>query len=221
MKKIFSSLLLIFVLFGNQAVRADNMPQGEAPTGELTMERGEDLYFKIFREHPEWFKQISKNTAINSFLQTITLAEDQANTPDHPIPVLLNQDIQISLQGEESNSEVYCSGAGDQHGYRWEYDNGDVDNDVLMMTSSPTGTIHTFFPNGCKMTEGWKKKKTSYNWSFFPKKSGLTTLTFKKYYYSNAMVRNLDGSLPWKDPVKTIRFTIQVVDDTPNSANNN
>lgn len=149
---------------------------------------------------------------------TVSLAEEQANTPDHPISILLNQGIQISLQGEDSHSNVYCSGAGNQHGYRWEYDNGDVENEVITMTSSPLDTIHGSFLNGGKMVDGWNTKQTFYNWSFHPNKAGLTTLTFKKYYYSNAMVRNLDGSLPWKDPVETIQFTINVVDDAAASA---
>jgi len=142
----------------------------------------------------------------------VSITEEQANTPDHPISVLLNNDIKISLPGEESNSKVYCSGAGSRHGYRWEYDNGGVENDVLTMTSSSINTIHTSFFNKDKAVDGWNTKQTSYNWSFFPKKSGLTTLTFKKYSYSNAMVRNQDGSLPWKDAVETIQFTINITD---------
>jgi len=145
----------------------------------------------------------------------VSLNEEQANTPDHPISVLLNQDTQVSLQGEESHSEVYCSGGGDLHGYRWEYDNGGVENDVLTVTSSPIDTIHAPFSNGGKAIGGWQTKQTSYNWSFFPNKSGTTTLTFKKYYYSNSTVRNIDGSSPWKNPVETIQFTIQVVDEIP------
>lgn len=142
----------------------------------------------------------------------VSITAEQANTPDHPISVLLNNDITISLSGEESNSKVYCSGAGSQHGYRWEYDNGSGENDVLTMTSSPIDTIHTSFFNEDKAVDGWNTKQTSYHWTFFPKKSGLTTLTFKKYGYSNAMVRNLDGSSSWKDLVEMIHFTINVTD---------
>lgn len=149
---------------------------------------------------------------------TVSLNEEQANTPDHPIDLLFNQGIQISLQGEDSHSNVYCSGAGDQHGYRWEYDNSGVENELLTMTSSSLDTIHCSFPNGGEMFHGWNTKQTFYNWSFHPNKTGLTMLTFKKYYYSNATIRNQDGSLPWKDPVKTIQFTINVVDDAAASA---
>ena len=57
---------------------------------------------------------------------------------------------------------------------------------------------------------GWHTKTISYHWKFRPEKSGLYQLTFKKYYYSNSTLRNLDGSSPWKDPIQEINFTILV-----------
>lgn len=146
---------------------------------------------------------------------SVSLTEDQANTSDQPInvPFDVNRAIKISLLGEESNSKVYCSGAGSQHGFRWEYDNGGVDNDILEMAMCPIGTIHAPFDPLSSSNTGLVTEDTSYQWNFWPKKVGVVTLTFKKYYYSNAMIQNLDGSLPWKDPVETIQFTINVVDD--------
>ena len=142
----------------------------------------------------------------------IRITKAQANDAAHPIEVLLNNDIEISLKGIESNSSVYCSGAGCQHGYRWEYDNSSDEDGVLTVTSVPINAILARFSGENEFHNGWNTKQTSYRWSFIPKKAGLTTLTFKKYYYSNAMVRNTDGSLLWKDPVETIQFTINVTD---------
>lgn len=141
---------------------------------------------------------------------TIFLTEDDANTQDAPIYVCLNDKIEISLQGEEENSMLYSSGSGSQHGYRWEYDNGGVDNDVLMMTSAPPFISHIDFLHQGMLDDGWNAQKTSYQWSFSPKQEKTTTLTFKKYCYTNFMVRNRDGSSPWKEPVETIEFTINV-----------
>lgn len=146
------------------------------------------------------------------------LTEDQVNNPDKPIDVPFNSTIVISLQGEESNSQVYCSGGGSQHGYRWELDDDNIENNFLMATSVPPSIIHTDSLNPKPTNNRWDTQQTHYQWSFFPKQTGLATLKFKKYYYSNAMIRNFDDSLPWKDPVETIQFTINVVDDVIKSA---
>ena len=207
MKKIFSSLLLIGFLFSNQALRADdiqNLPPMGPPTGGLTIKKA---------EHPEWIKKFSQSKIVFCS-PVITLTEDQANTADNPIEISLSSNpiVRISLQGNESNSSVYCSGGGSQHGFRWEYDNDGVDNDFLEMEACPLGLVHDTLHSPVGWSTKWQTHETLYTWEFLPKKTGTITLTFKKYYYSNAMVRNTDGSLPWKNPVETIQFTINVTD---------
>ena len=143
------------------------------------------------------------------------LTEDQAGNESQPLKIPLHSEVDVKLVGSESNSIVYSSGSGDQHGERWEFDESS-ENNIFSELSDPEESIihshHIFLP-GNSRDLGWVTEPTKYNWALTADQVGLATLTFKKYYYSNSTVRNLDGSLPWKDPIKEIHFTIQVVDD--------
>jgi len=215
MKKIFSSLVLLLIglCCCSQAVQADDAPNfSNAGTG-CTMRKVEIPSQKFTHENLELFATIRREDhQYDNFFRTL-LTEDQANNADSPINVSLNNNIQILLQGEESYSSVYCSGAGSEHGYRWEYDNS-AQSDVLSEPCFTGDLMNHGLINPNSSHSGWTTQPVSFNWSFNAQQVGTVTLTFKKYYYSNAMIRNLDGSSPWKDPVETIQFTINVIDDT-------
>ncbi len=165
--------------------------------------------------------QALRADALKSSVSNIVLDEKNANTPELPINVALNGNIKISLQGKDSYSPVYSSGSGSEYGYRWELEKSSESN-ILTELTKPEAIVRS-----CNVGQayqlGWSTESTGYTWVFTSKQLGIATLTFKKYYYSNAMVRNSDGSLLWKDPVETIQFTINVVDDGApgTSASNN
>jgi hypothetical protein len=145
------------------------------------------------------------------------LTEDQAGNEEHPIVVPLHSEIEVKLLGSESNSHVYSSGSGSQHGERWEC-SWSNDDDDLMMIARPTAEIIHAPSNVVRSDRGEFTKSTDYRWTFLAQQSGVSTLIFKKYYYSNAKVHNLDDSSSWKDPIKEIHFTIQVTDSNEKGA---
>lgn len=201
MKKILFPLLGLTLSLTTQALRAD-APSLSNVGIECKMEK---VIPKKYLFPPQLPK--TQNSCYNI---PLFLTEEEVKDLDKPIDIPLNSVIAISLKGERSNSQIYSSGTGDQHGYRWECDS--IENDLLTTLLGPVEILKPSFLNQAEEIEGWKTQDVFYQWAFSPKQTGPTTLTFKKYYYSNAMVRNLDGSLPWKDPVKTIQFTINVVD---------
>ena len=141
----------------------------------------------------------------------ISLTEDQACNEKPIIAVPLHSEIEVKLLGSEFNSRFYSSGGGSQHGERWDF-NGSKDDNTLMMIAQPTGEIiHAPF-DVIHSIPGYAKEDTNYRWTFIAERPGISTLSFKKYRYSDAMIRNQDGSVPWKDPIQEIHFTIQVID---------
>jgi len=141
----------------------------------------------------------------------ISLTEDQACNEKPIITVPLHSEIEVKLHGSEFNSRFYSSGGGSKHGERWDF-NVSKDDNTLMMIAQPTGEIiHAPFDIIHSMP-GYAKEDTNYRWTFIAERPGISTLSFKKYRYSDAMIRNQDGSLPWNDPIQEIHFTIQVID---------
>ncbi len=150
----------------------------------------------------------------------IVLTEDQANDTNTPIIVCQNSTITVSLQEEESYSLVYSSGSGSEHGYRWKFDGGTKSDVLVEGGENETYINHSSAPSTDERNhENWITKQMPHFWTFAANQAGLTTLTFKKYYYSNAKIQNIDGSSPWKDPVETIQFTINVVVNAATSKN--
>ena len=147
----------------------------------------------------------------------LSLTEDQGGTVNQLIIIPLNSEIEVKLLGSESNSHVYSSGSGSQHGERWEC-SWSNDDDDLMMIARPTAEIIHAPSNVVRSDRGEFTKSTDYRWTFLAQQSGVSTLIFKKYYYSDAKVHNLDDSSPWKDPSKEIHFTIQVTNSNEKGA---
>ncbi|MCF7729472.1 MAG: hypothetical protein K9M81_03790 [Chthoniobacterales bacterium] len=141
----------------------------------------------------------------------ISLTEDQACNEEQTISVPLQSELEVKLHGSEFNSSFYSSGSGSQHGERWNF-NGSKDDNALKMTAQPTGEIiHAPF-DIIHSIPGYAKEDTSYCWKFTAEQPGISTLSFKKYRYSDSKIRNQDGSAPWEDPIQEIHFTIQVID---------
>lgn len=145
-------------------------------------------------------------------LPHLFLTEAEAGNQKDPLVISLHSEIEVRLTGSETNLPLYSSGSGDQHGQRWAYIDryeNDGHDGLEPITIPASSIIHAPFewPVNHDVT-----KSTSYRWTFAGKKSGLFKLTFQKYYYSDAKVRNMDGTLPWADPIQEISFFVKVVD---------
>jgi len=136
------------------------------------------------------------------------LTEDnQGSSEENPMIIPCHSELDVTLLGSRTESTVYSSGTGSCHGEQWTF-NQSAENDFLKVLEKPLD--HPQRDNHRDAHHGWHTKTISYHWKFSPEQSGLYHLTFKKYYYSNSALRNLDGSSPWKDPIQEINFTILV-----------
>ena len=148
--------------------------------------------------------EVAKKTPAAEYPSTLILTEEQAENLVGPISIPLGATICIELSGDKTLSHVYSSGMGSAWGHKWTFNDEEdeflnlIDTRIVNLGGQSAGQMIT--------------SKMDYRWTFHPEELGETKLTFKKYYYSNAAIRNLDGSSPWKDPIKQIHFTINVVD---------
>lgn len=119
-----------------------------------------------------------------------------------PIDISAGSEVVISLTGSQTSSLVYCSGQGSEWGDFWTYlENNNILNFKNLTVNQTGGLADSSFS---------KTKMLSYDFLFETSQTGVTTLVFHKYHFSNSTLRNVDGSSPWKDPVKEIHFNIRI-----------
>jgi len=160
----------------------------------------------------------------------LTLQENQAGNDDAPFKIALNGQVTITLIGEETKNPITSSGSGSYKNIQWK-PGQDLINDILILENyneikMPIDENY----NEIKMPVDISTENsypcrhqiiTYPTWYFKAEQSSTVTLTFKKYIDTDALMFNLDGSPFYKDPVKEIHFTIQVVDPNETDANVN
>ena len=218
MKNSFTILSLLFtaVFCSNETVLAAETSQLSQPvvTKPSNQPGFPEPSHPLFGRRAEPSEAVTAKPIQPSFEMNLT--EDQAENSENPISVPLGSTICVHLCGDKTLSQVYSSGSGSCWGHYWSWDN--EKNEVLSLRQCPAyPSLNRLFKNGNTLHHDEKINElgttlTIGKWIFDTKTAGLTTLTFKQYYYSNATIRNIDGSSPRKDPINEIHFTINVVD---------